>query len=592
MSIIDSLKNNLNLKFLKDNNHDACITCEPRRLFNFSRLWTVAILLTLGVTLVPLTSLTLIYYNNTQDAIELEMYNDTTLVINNIWRTITHFYVEHRKKIDLVAHEHTYEELIDPIKLNTILIDLKKSSNAFMDIGIINSDGIQVNYAGPYTLIDKDYSNQESFKKTIEHGLYTSDLIMGFRNIPHIVLLMRCAIPEGSFYVLRTTLEINSINKLLDEIEISGSGDVFLINHKGILQTSSKYYGNIFENIPKSIFENIPKSIFEHSTEIQIKENKNSKGEKVIVGYGSVPETPIILMTVQQKAKLMSHWYKVRMELFWFLVVSITLIVIVTFGMSTYLVNKIYIADNARVRNLHKAEYSNRLASIGRLAAGVAHEINNPLAIINEKAGLIKDIFTYKKNEYPEDKKLIGIVDSIISSVDRCGTITKRLLGFARHMEPSIESINIRKVIEEVLSFLEKEAEYRSFIIDTDIPDDIPEIESDRGKVQQIFLNLVNNSFAAMQDGGKLSIMVRQKDKDFISATVTDNGCGISDIDVKHIFEPFFSTKLKKGGTGLGLSITCDLVREIGAKIDLQSVVGCGTAFEIDFPIKFDQGRK
>jgi signal transduction histidine kinase len=86
--------------------------------------------------------------------------------------------------------------------------------------------------------------------------------------------------------------------------------------------------------------------------------------------------------------------------------------------------------------------------------------------------------------------------------------------------------------------------------------------------------------------------VVRSKDKDYVSATVTDNGCGISDTDMKHIFEPFFSTKLKKGGTGLGLSITCDLVQEIGAKINLQSVVGCGTSFRIDFPINLDRERK
>ncbi|MBW1932223.1 MAG: HAMP domain-containing histidine kinase [Deltaproteobacteria bacterium] len=159
-------------------------------------------------------------------------------------------------------------------------------------------------------------------------------------------------------------------------------------------------------------------------------------------------------------------------------------------------------------------------------------------------------------------------------------------------MEPSIQPINIRDVIEEVMGFLEKEAEYRSFTISLDIPDDIPEFENDRGKVQQIFLNLVNNSFAAMQDGGKLDIVVRRKDKDFITCAVTDTGCGISDGDIKRIFEPFFSTRLKKGGTGLGLSITCDIVQEIGAKINLQSVVGCGTSFSIDIPLKIDKERK
>jgi len=402
---------------------------------------------------------------------------------------------------------------------------------------------------------------------------------------------MRCAKTDGSFFVLRAALDIQPIDEMLDEVDIRGSGDVFLVNNKGVLQTSSRYHGDIFDEVSRTFFDKVSQSLSEYSVEIQVLDCKKQDGETIVVGYGNIPDTPFILMTVQQKAELMDRLHKTRVRVFLFLAVSSTLIILVILGMSTYLVNKIYIADNARVRSLHKAEYSNRLASIGRLAAGVAHEINNPLAIINEKAGLIKDMFTYK-DMYSKDKKLIDLVDSIISSVERCGTITKRLLGFARHMEPSIQTINLREVIEEVLSFLEKEAEYRSFTIDLDIPDDIPEIESDRGKVQQIFLNLINNSFAAMQDGGRLSIVVRSKDKDYVSATVTDNGCGISDTDMKHIFEPFFSTKLKKGGTGLGLSITCDLVQEIGAKINLQSVVGCGTSFRIDFSINLDRERK
>ncbi|MBW2080264.1 MAG: two-component sensor histidine kinase [Deltaproteobacteria bacterium] len=578
MSIIGSLKP----KFLTNGDRDAC-TCGTRRLFNFRRMWNLAVFLTVVVALVPLISMTLIHYEMTQNAIESEVHNHTLLLVNNTWRAVSRFYDERKNELQLVAQEYTYADLINPVKLTEILKNIRKSQDALVDLGLINSSGIQTNYAGPYTLINKDYSNQESFKKAVEYGIYTSDLILGFRDIPHVVLLMKCAVPDGSFYVLRATLDIDPINKMLNEVEVRGSGDVFLINHKGVLQTSSRYHGDIFETI------SLP--VPEHPNEIQVIERKNSDGETIVVGYGNIPDTPCILMTVQQKRELMDRWYKTRIELFWFLVISITLIMIVTLGISTYLVNKIYIADNERVRSLHKAEYSNRLASIGRLAAGVAHEINNPLAIINEKAGLIKDMFTYK-DMYSEDKKLIGLIDSIIFSVERCGTITKRLLGFARHMEPSIQPINIRDVIEEVMGFLEKEAEYRSFTISLDIPDDIPEFENDRGKVQQIFLNLVNNSFAAMQDGGKLDIVVRRKDKDFITCAVTDTGCGISDGDIKRIFEPFFSTRLKKGGTGLGLSITCDIVQEIGAKINLQSVVGCGTSFSIDIPLKIDKERK
>ena len=228
------------------------------------------------------------------------------------------------------------------------------------------------------------------------------------------------------------------------------------------------------------------------------------------------------------------------------------------------------------------------MASIGRLAAGVAHEINNPLAIINEKAGLIMDLFTIKK-EYADDPKLMSLVNSVLSSVERCATITRRLLNFARHVDVSIEPMNLKEVIQDVLGFLGKEAEYRSIAISVKVPDDIPQLVSDRGRLQEIFLNIFNNAFAALSDGGRLDIVAGREDKDFISLTVTDNGCGISESDIKRVFEPFFSTKNKKGGTGLGLSITYGLVQEIGGNIRVESEEGKGTSFIIRLPLKMER---
>jgi signal transduction histidine kinase len=226
------------------------------------------------------------------------------------------------------------------------------------------------------------------------------------------------------------------------------------------------------------------------------------------------------------------------------------------------------------------------------LAAGVAHEINNPLAIINEKAGLLKDLFSLRE-EFAKDKNLIASVDSIISSVGRCGRITKRLLRFARHMEVNIQAFDLGEVIREVLGFVTKEAEYRSITVSIKVTDNIPHMKSDRGKLQQILLNLVNNAFAAMTDNGHLEITAEAKDKDYVSITVADDGSGIPEEDLRRVFEPFFSTKTGKGGTGLGLSITYGLVQELGGEITVQSEVGEGTTFKIILPLTIkENGEK
>jgi signal transduction histidine kinase len=295
-------------------------------------------------------------------------------------------------------------------------------------------------------------------------------------------------------------------------------------------------------------------------------------------------------MIVKHWDELMKPWYKTRKELFGFLAASITVVLLVILGVATYLVNKLHDTDEERVTTLHHMEYSERMASIGRLAAGVAHEINNPLAIINEKAGLIHDMFILKE-QYAGDQKLIGLVESVQSSVERCGAVTRRLLSFARHMDVDIRPVKFKELIEEVLGFLGKEAEYRSIKVDVEVRE-IATIESDRGKLQQILLNLVNNAFAAMADGGHLAIKVYQESAKFISVEVADNGCGIPEVDLKRIFEPFFSTKKTKGGTGLGLSITYGLVREIGGDIRVESTVGKGTTFTVMLPLEAKQRKR
>jgi signal transduction histidine kinase len=314
-------------------------------------------------------------------------------------------------------------------------------------------------------------------------------------------------------------------------------------------------------------------------------ETRDHQGQPVIIGYAYITGSPFILMVVKQKSEMMAAWSAGSLKLLVFLVGSILAICAVVFGICTSLVNSIYQADQKRVATLHQVEYANKMASIGRLSAGVAHEINNPLAIINEKAGLIKDLFTFKK-EYSGDHRLIGLIDSIIASVERCATITRQLLNFARNIQVSLQKVSLRQIVADVLEFQTREAGYRSITIEVDIPDEIPEFVSDRGKLQQVFINLVNNAFAAMKDGGRLEIRSRLgRDGRTVVTQVADNGCGIPAENIKKIFEPFFTTKSGSGGTGLGLSITYGLVKEIGGEIDIQSTVGTGTTFIITLPL-------
>jgi two-component system NtrC family sensor kinase len=254
----------------------------------------------------------------------------------------------------------------------------------------------------------------------------------------------------------------------------------------------------------------------------------------------------------------------------------------VVFKLTDTLVKRVKEADEKRELTYHEFQHTQKLASIGRLAAGVAHEINNPMAIINEKAGLMKDLVAYE-DDFQNKEKFLGLTDSILKSVERCRAITHRLLGFARRMEVQLVELDLNELIQETLGFLEKEALYRNIELIINLANNLPRISSDRGQIQQVFLNIINNALAAVEDEGEIVITSWEEDTDTVGVSIRDNGRGMSEKTLKSIFDPFFSTKKEKG-TGLGLAITYGIVKKMGGNIKVESKQGEGSTFTVFLP--------
>ncbi len=553
-----------------------------KHMFDFRRIWQRAVLLIAGVALVPLLIITAVDYNVTQQAIVSDVLLQTSRLVSNTKLSISFFLTGRAAALQFIVEDNGIAALKDPRRLAEILGHLKTAFGGFVDLGVVDATGDQRYYAGPYELTGVNYSDQGWFQEVIGRGVYVSDVFLGFRNVPHIIIAIKHHLPDGTFFILRATLDTARFNELISNVAVSGEGDKFIINLSGQLQTPSSSHGQVFEKVGLPVPPYVEKT--------QVVEGLDAGGEPAIIGYSYIPESPFILMIVKRKASVMHDWLQTRRRLIGFLVISITGILVVILGVTTYLVNNLHLADQRRVMSLHQVEYANKLASIGRLSAGVAHEINNPLAIINEKAGLIKDLFSFKP-DYAQDKRLLELIDGVIASVERCAVITRRLLGFARHMAVSVEPIAARALIEDVLGFLRKEAEYRSIDVVVEVPDEVPTFVSDRGKLQQILLNLINNAFAALSDGGQLKVAARLADTNALAIDVIDNGSGIAPEDLDRIFEPFFSTRTSSGGTGLGLSITYGLVQELGGTLKVQSQVGEGSTFTITLPLEMPQTK-
>ncbi len=552
-------------------------------LFNYRKFWLFSILLRASVSLIPMSILLIFSYTMENQAIRNENRLQTVRVTSNARRTVTFFLEERLDALRFLTKEMKFETLKDSVQLAEILRNLKIGFGGFVDLGLINSAGLQISYAGPFDLAGKIYRDQNWWTKCIEAGSFVSDVFRGYRGLPHMIIASKMSLENQDFYILRATLDMKKLVQVLSSLDISKKGDAFLCNREGFLQTPSRYYGRPLERMELPLPEYSPHS--------GVLETRDKAGNRILLGHAYIENSPYVLMVVKQSEEILEGWRSIRKEINWFFAVSVILLLLLVFGISTLMVNKIYDADLTRLRAMERLESSGRLISVGRLAAGVAHEINNPLAIIGENAGLIKDLFTLKK-DYKEDPRLMQIIDDVLESVERCGEITRQLLGFARHFEPEITPLQIGQVLREVLSFHRKEASYRNITIDLDIPDDLPVVHSDHGKLQQIFLNLVNNAFQAMNNGGRLLISAQERERGKVSISVADNGCGISEADQKTIFEPFFTTKASKGGTGLGLSITYGLLRKLKGDISVHSKLGEGTTFTVDLPIHPEEAPK
>jgi len=539
----------------------------------YQRLWISAVLVTAAVSFTPLIVMTFVNISQYKKTLKEEITHPIQRLAAVNKRSFEFALTERKYALEYIISDKTFEELNNRENLRKILSDLKASFGGFIDLGLIDDSGKLLSYVGPFNLEGVNYSSQEWFSQMVVKGSYVSDVFLGYRDLPHFVIAVKHEDEEG-YYILRATIDTDLLSRQAQFHEKGRRIESFLVNRKGRLQVSSsgmKVLDQLYVPVPP------------YSPDPEVLEWKDEEGTTHIVGYSYIENTPFVFMIIGRAPALMSNWFRLRTWLIGFLVGSIFIMLILNMGISSVLVSRIRDADRRHDKAIHKVEYASKMASIGRLAAGVAHEINNPLAIINEKAGLLKDMVEISE-DFPRKDKSVQLVDSIIASVDRCSTITHRLLGFARHMDVSPEKIDIEVMVKEVLGFLEKEAQYRDIEIQTFFDENLPMIDSDKGQLQQVLLNLVNNAFEAMDKGGRVGILAEQKGPNTVDIVISDNGPGIPKADIDNIFEPFFTTK--REGTGLGLSITYGIVKKLKGDIKVDSSPERGTSFTITLPVR------
>jgi len=480
------------------------------------------------------------------------------------------------------ANDPQFGRLLDRSVLREHLALVQQEfGQSFEDLGVVNEKGIQVAYAGPHRLQGADYSDAPWFKQAISRDHFVSDVFAGLRGYPHLVIAVRREF-EGQKWLLRASIEVDSLNAMVQAARTGASGLAFIVNGKGEYQTKlpGKFDGSLKPFVDFAASNTGP------TDEVRAMENEGAAGSTYLYLMSRLNDGRWVLGYAQSVDEAMGAILVGRSAVIAIFVVGALGIVMGSYIISRRMVNRIAsVAHEKQVINQQLVE-AGKLASLGELAAGIAHEINNPVGIMVQEAGWIQDLLDDGEPREEDIRDLKSTAHKIVVQGRRCKEITHKLLSFARKTDPAAKTSQLNDLIKEVISLTEQRARYSKVKLVTQLQDDLPMVHVPPSEMQQVLLNMINNSLDAMEDkGGTIEVRSRQEE-DFAVIEVEDNGSGIPQAQMAKIFEPFFTTKPVGKGTGLGLSICYGIIKKLGGNIAVESAVGKGTTFHIKVPMR------
>ena len=556
---------------------DANKTMKTKMYRQFSR---TIIFFTLLVSVMPLLLLGGIIYYNFVKVYRENIEDQIMYRANSQAKSIEVFLGERAAVLSAIADTHSYDFLSDQENLAAIFAIVSRRTSGFVDMGIINASGDHVAYSGPYNLTGLNYYHTDWFDEVMRKGQHISDVFMGFRKSPHFVIAVRGS-TGGQNWILRTTIDPDIFLNMVRTAQIGRSGDAFIINREGAYQTEPRFSGKILEK------SNIDPSIFgEGASKV---EKMKVDGKMKYYAGSWLRNNEWLLVISQQSGEEMSGLLKTRNFAILILLLGCGAIVYTTIATTRMTVGKLEQANRGIDELNSQLMQSDKLAALGKMAAGIAHEINNPLAVIGEKAGWMRDLLLDEEFKNSENyKEYNQSIDKIEEHVERARKITHNMLGFIRKMEPRLDDVDVNQILNQTVELLQNQARLSNISIHKEFEADMPIIASDQSRLQQVFLNLISNAIDAVDSNRKKDGRIDIKtwsNTSSIYIRIEDNGPGIEKENEKKVFDPFFTTKLTGKGTGLGLSISYNIMEKLGGSILFENKAPNGAVFTIKLPL-------
>ena len=490
-------------------------------------------------------------------------------------RTIDIFFEERTSQLKTLSRIFKFDELVAPGKLAAVLSALKSNSQSYVDLGVIDMEGNHVAYAGSYDVRDANYKNEPWFTEVKRRGVFVSDVFLGFRNFPHIIIAV---MQEGGdrSWILRATIDSAVFTSIVQASRLSANGDAFVISRDGRLQTGSLLAGNVMDKVDIAWPRQGP-GISEESLH----------GKNMTLAKVPLANAPWLLVVAEDPSEHISLLDKARTMAVVTIVFGLVALCVGAWLATRIMVRRLIEADRQKAAYDASLLQSSKMAALGKLAAGIAHEINNPLMLIREHAGWMRDLLEDEKPENMEHfNEMANAAVKVEQNVDRAKDITHRLLGFARRIDPSTESLPLNPIVDQAIAFLRNEASFRGITIERDFAEGDIRVATDVGQLQQVILNILDNAIDAVEQGGRVNVRTRLDENDFANIILHDNGNGIPEESLKHIFDPFYTTKKVGEGTGLGLSICYSIMESLGGSVSARNHPDGGAEFTITLPAR------
>jgi len=538
------------------------------------------------VPIIPFVLVLGIVYYYFTTSLETSTLATVNRVVEDHRQMIDTFLRERRGDIDLIVNTHSYEELTDPESSYKVFTQLQRHSSAFVDLGVFDQEGVHVMYQGPYRLVGIDYSQEDWFRRVLKDGEYISDIYLGFRRIPHFIIALKRE-DSGRTWVIRATIDTYLFNELVERVRIGKTGEAYILNAQGLFQSVRRSGGNLLAKDPDEIHES------QRHPGVRTFNRKDARGDEYLFATTWLEEKEWMLVVRQETADAFRSLRSATVLTILIMILGGVTITALAYALTGQILRRMRRMDKEKQQLGQQLVRATRLAELGQMAAGFAHEINNPLQIMKSDRALIQMIFSdLKKNGHlkePDMTELGETLDQLKLQIERCSKITQEILDFGRKSEPTETDVDLIGFIPQVTSMIEKKASVQGIRLKKDISERTPLLRADPAQLQQVLLNLLNNAIDAITErhgceGGELTIEAGPEEAGTVRISVSDNGAGISQENLKKMFTPFFTTKPPGKGTGLGLYVCYGIVEGMGGTMEVASKMGAGTTFVIRLP--------